>query len=198
MASEHIPRTHLENWGWCVAVPWRNPFLGLSTQIDWIDPRRGRKWGGGAKNAIVRQNSIAKCQGPANFGQYERFPEPSPRPSYVYRLKSRDIRKGDDHLFGQKNMSVSKVKCLHCGADILPQTAAATGGYCRSGRCEADRRSISYAESRRAKTEKRIASGELTRCPFCGCLVRTSKLDAYTGTKCGKRTKPHPFNEIFP
>ena len=95
-------------------------------------------------------------------------------------------------------MTPSKVKCLHCGADILPQTAAATGGYCRSGRCEAERRGISLAESMRARTAKRLDSGDLMPCPLCGCLVRSSRLEDHTAKKCEKRIKPHPFDDILP
>ena len=100
--------------------------------------------------------------------------------------------------FGQKIMPSSKVKCTHCGADILPETAAATGGYCRSGKCEAERRGITLAASQQATTERRIASGALKHCSLCGCMVRSSRLDDHMTTKCTKRIQPHPFEDIFP
>jgi hypothetical protein len=82
-------------------------------------------------------------------------------------------------------------KCIACGKDILIRTAEATGGYCRSGKCEAERKAHAIKSSL-------IKEGVLQPCPLCGNLVRASKLTKHIEQKCERIPRPHPYAKFLP
>jgi len=95
-------------------------------------------------------------------------------------------------------MTEPKTICRACGVAILVQTAEATGGYCRSGKCEAERKASKRREHQLAITESRIKEGALQPCPLCGNLIRASRLSKHTEHKCERLPRPHPYATVLP
>lgn len=92
----------------------------------------------------------------------------------------------------------SKTTCRACGTAILVRTADATGGYCRSGKCAAEREAKKRAECQRAIIEERVKKGALKLCPLCGNLICSSRLAKHMEGKCEKLPRPHPYATTFP
>ncbi len=95
-------------------------------------------------------------------------------------------------------MEEQKTTCQACGAPILVRTAEATGGFCRSGRCEAQRRSGGGSLQQLAIVQSLLERGELRPCPQCGNLIRQSRLRHHTDEKCEMRARPHPYSKVLP
>ena len=95
-------------------------------------------------------------------------------------------------------MTEAKTTCKACGAAILVATAQTTGGYCRSWRCEKDRRCQSRSDKQRAVVETLMKSGELQLCPQCDKMVRSSRLVQHIGEKCEMRPRLHPYASDLP
>ena len=90
-------------------------------------------------------------------------------------------------------MAEPKTTCQACGVAVLVATAQATGGYCRSGKCEAARRLVRCQA-------KRIKRRPTTQCPQCGMDVRSSRLERHLSEKCEMRpcARAHPYAATLP
>lgn len=84
-----------------------------------------------------------------------------------------------------------KTTCKACGTAILVATAKATGGYCRSNRCEKNR-------AAKKRIEGSLESGALQHCPRCGNPVCSSKIEQHLNEKCEMRPRPHPYASVLP